>query len=166
MIAEEIQAAIKKHLPEMQADELKKFIEQAQLDAKSVVTLKQQLESKEDQVKKLLDQKKLFDEATDRLEKAKLSEQATAQKEARIESDGIKTQLAAETRITKNLMDVLSLISKNPRAIEIMAHNESQVQPMYYAGNNPVYPPNIAKTELKKTEVVLTKESVSPEPMG
>lgn len=163
-VTDEIRQAIKKHLPEMEADELKKFIEHAQNDAESVERLTQQLRAKEDQVNTLLKQKTEFETAKKLLADAILNNQVAETKERTMAIETLKIQLAAEIKITNNMREFISLIAKNPRAIEIMQHCDNQVQPGYYNGNQFVTPPPIMKNETKITEMVEEKTS-RPEPL-
>lgn len=125
-LTKEMQEMLSKHLPAMQAEEFRKFIEDAQTTKKKLEGMEKLLTSKDKQVEKLLKQKSYFDKALGLYNEAENKLKAAEQKDRNLSIETLKIQLSAEQRVTNNMREFLSLISKNPRAIEIMNYSNSE----------------------------------------
>lgn len=154
---DKILQAIQEGLPGATAGELKKFIEQATKDSAELKTAKALLEQTVLREQELLRRKSEFDTAKSILETCDLNNRANETKARDLSLKEKDFQLAAKDQVINNMREFISLISKNPRAIEIMSHTENISQPCYNAGGQMVYPPNIMKDERKSTETIETK---------
>lgn len=83
------------------------------------------------------------------------------EKERNLTIESLKIKLEAEGRVTSNMREFICLIAKNPRAIEIMSHFQSENQGSYYNGNNFVTPTPIVRNETKVTESKETKDETN-----
>lgn len=157
-LSKKIEDVLKQHLPEMAAKELKEFIAGAEADKQQLAALISKLKDKEGQVQVLLSQEQDFKNAEMRHEKARLMELATNEKERKMEVEMLKAQLAAKDMVVNNSKEFLALIAKNPRAIEIMNHFNSEQQAGYTTPHGYTQPSAIQRTEIKTTEHKETKE--------
>lgn len=162
-LTDKLQEVLRQHLPEMQAKELKEFITQAEGQKKSLLELQTILKAKEDQVAILLKKKEQYDAITFKLAELETATKAAEEKERNLVVAGLKADLSAQREISSNMKEFISLICKNPRAIEIMSHYENlQQQPYSGSGGTMVYPTNINRITEKKTESIETKSGESP----
>ncbi len=125
----ELEEVIKKHLPELAAKEMKEFIEQANKDKASLKglealyerTLKEKNEADKDNYalrssKQAIEQQGVANEA----KAVELDKKERNQK-----IDALVMQLAVEQRSKNDIFNLVSLLVKNPRAIEMFNSNEN-----------------------------------------
>lgn len=124
-LTKEIQEALKKHLPQMQADEFKAFIEEANYNKVRVTTLESTLKSKDDQVSKLLANKSEFDKAEAARHDAEVKLQLAEAKERKYDLDIRDQKIENQKFVIDSFKEFLTLLVKNPRAIEMISEHRN-----------------------------------------
>lgn len=124
-ITNDILESIQKNLPSVTAGELKKFIETAQADK---VLLEKANNTLETALKTIENYKRVENEYATAQAKLSIATQKEAEnekveRELRVEK--LKIELAAEKTVSSSFKEFLTLLVKNPRAIEIISETKN-----------------------------------------
>lgn len=158
ILEKQLREVIAKNLPEIQANEFKKFIEEANDNKVKVEQLKLDSAAKDVKIAEFNKRESELNTATSKLNEANAKLISAETKERKYELDIRDEKIKQRDYVITQFYGALSLLVKNPRAIEVMNHSINETQQPYYSGSNYVAPPAIYREEAKTTEHKETKE--------
>lgn len=160
-LTEKIQALVDKELPKMEAESLRKFIEQAQRNEEELDKALQRIsndgvviEGLREELKKHADIDLRKERVEQREKDLKEKEQELRLKESSFELKEAQYQLNQEKQNTQRIYDLVGLLVKNPRSIEMVTTNSSIPNRDQYGNLYHDY-----RTEKTTSEKKETKES-------
>ncbi|HTJ52590.1 MAG TPA: hypothetical protein VL443_24210 [Cyclobacteriaceae bacterium] len=135
---ENILKEINKQLPQLAATELVTFIEDAKGTKKLLEVTQQNVKTMQAELSALREKESKFNNATKMMEDAeKLSKTADA-RQADMELTLTKEKLSQRDFVIQKFEGFLSLLVKNPRAIEMISGSENFSNSTYYDGSRNV----------------------------
>ena len=155
-LTQQLQKAIQEALPQMQADELKKFISNAQQEQAELKSAKEQLAASKKQIEELSQLKASKEYSEKTLSAAQQLNETANQKELHIQGQIDKITIATKDQVIQSYKEFLALLVKNPRAIELT--QETKNIPVYvpYPGggghHETKFETNQITTESKETK--------------
>jgi hypothetical protein len=124
-LTKEIQDLLQKNIPQLQANEFKLFIEEANANKNKLQEVRDSLSAREDQIAKLLAMKTEYESAKALKNEANSALSIAENKEREIEKTILTEKLNQRDFVIAKFENFLSLLVKNPRAVELISENRS-----------------------------------------